>query len=216
MEKNTSKRHIAFIERCVMSRVGLCHLFNNFAKKSYEIHVVKDHVSFEQASKRVPFFAVIYSFSAIRGRERRQGLECLDRWAKVYPSVKRILLADDDKEARLIGYLSPAPLHGVISKSTAVEILLNSIIKILNETGYINEYITDHKYLSQHRLLSPTEREILRYMSCGYSIPEIAVRLARNIKTIRAHKFNVMTKLGVNSDVGLLNAADILVHMRPG
>ncbi|HDC4285276.1 TPA: bgl operon transcriptional regulator BglJ, partial [Enterobacter kobei] len=54
---------------------------------------------------------------------------------------------------------------------------------------------------------------ILRYMSCGYSIPEIAAQLKRNIKTIRAHKFNAMVKLGVNSDVGLLDAADILTHL---
>lgn len=60
-------------------------------------------------------------------------------------------------------------------------------------------------------MLSPTEREILRFMSCGYSMPQIAVELARNIKTIRAHKFNVMSKLGVNSDAGLLHAADILL-----
>jgi DNA-binding NarL/FixJ family response regulator len=59
-------------------------------------------------------------------------------------------------------------------------------------------------------MLSPTERAILRYMSFGYSIPEIATQLERNIKTIRAHKFNAMVKLGVNSDVGLLDAADIL------
>ncbi|MNC79909.1 Transcriptional activator protein BglJ [compost metagenome] len=49
-------------------------------------------------------------------------------------------------------------------------------------------------------------------MSCGFSIPEIATRLDRNIKTIRAHKFNAMVKLGVRSDVGLLDAADILTH----
>lgn len=62
-------------------------------------------------------------------------------------------------------------------------------------------------------MLSPTERAILRYMSSGFSIPEIAAQLERNIKTIRAHKFNAMVKLGVNSDVGLLDAADILAHL---
>ncbi|WP_420270889.1 LuxR C-terminal-related transcriptional regulator, partial [Klebsiella quasipneumoniae] len=61
--------------------------------------------------------------------------------------------------------------------------------------------------------LSPTEHAILRYMSWGYSLSEIAVQLNRNIKTIRAHKFNAMTKLGVRSDIGLLNAADILLHL---
>lgn len=61
-------------------------------------------------------------------------------------------------------------------------------------------------------MLSPTERAILEFMACGYSMPEIATQLERNIKTIRAHKFNAMTKLGVNSDVGLLHAADILIN----
>ncbi|HCL9148468.1 TPA: bgl operon transcriptional regulator BglJ, partial [Escherichia coli] len=41
-----------------------------------------------------------------------------------------------------------------------------------------------------------------------------AEQLKRNIKTIRAHKFNVMSKLGVSSDAGLLEAADILLCMR--
>jgi len=47
-------------------------------------------------------------------------------------------------------------------------------------------------------------------VSCGYSLAQIATQLERNIKTIRAHKFNAMMKLGVHSDVGLLDAADIL------
>jgi len=50
-------------------------------------------------------------------------------------------------------------------------------------------------------------------MSSGLSIPEIAEQLERNIKTIRAHKYNAMLKLGVNSDVGLLDAADILRNL---
>lgn len=57
-------------------------------------------------------------------------------------------------------------------------------------------------------------REILRFMSRGYSMTQIAEQLKRNIKTIRAHKFNVMSKLGVSSDAGLLEAADILLCMR--
>lgn len=63
------------------------------------------------------------------------------------------------------------------------------------------------------QILSPTEHTILRYMSYGYSLPEIATQLERNIKTIRAHKFNAMTKLGVSSDMGLLSAADILMRL---
>ncbi len=50
-------------------------------------------------------------------------------------------------------------------------------------------------------------------MTCGYSLTDIAARLERNIKTIRAHKFNAMAKLGVNSDIGLLSAADLLMSL---
>jgi DNA-binding NarL/FixJ family response regulator len=39
----------------------------------------------------------------------------------------------------------------------------------------------------------------LRASAYGYSLPEIATQLDRNIKTIRAHKFNAMTKLGVKA-----------------
>jgi DNA-binding NarL/FixJ family response regulator len=50
-------------------------------------------------------------------------------------------------------------------------------------------------------------------MGRGYSIPEIAAQLERNLKTIRAHKFNVMSKLGVKSDVWLICAADVLDYL---
>lgn len=94
-----------------------------------------------------------------------------------------------------------------------LEHLQKELIELLSETLRINDNMLNHWYCSQNRMLSPTERAILRYMSCGYSIPEIAAQLERNIKTIRAHKFNAMVKLGVNSDVGLLDAADILTHL---
>ena len=78
----------------------------------------------------------------------------------------------------------------------------------------MTEHTLNLWYLNQSRMISPTEREILRFMSNGYSMPQIAVQLERNIKTIRAHKFNVMSKLGVSSDAGLLDAADILLSLR--
>jgi DNA-binding CsgD family transcriptional regulator len=101
----------------------------------------------------------------------------------------------------------------VVSKSVTLEHLQKELMVLLSETLRINDNMLNHWYRSQNRMLSPTERAILRYMSCGYSIPEIAAQLERNIKTIRAHKFNAMVKLGVNSDVGLLDAADIITHL---
>ncbi|MBK2818398.1 DNA-binding transcriptional activator BglJ, partial [Enterobacter hormaechei] len=132
---------------------------------------------------------------------------------KPHSDVQRIVLASDEMEARLVSHLSPSRLHGIISKSVPLKQLMEGLETLLSETHQVNDNMYNHWCVSQNRMLSPTERAILRYMSSGFSIPEIAAQLERNIKTIRAHKFNAMVKLGVNSDVGLLDAADILAHL---
>ncbi|MHA6495645.1 DNA-binding transcriptional activator BglJ, partial [Escherichia coli] len=121
---------------------------------------------------------------------------------------------DDDIEARLIGSLSPSPLDGVLSKASTLEIFHQELFLSLNGVRQATDRLNNQWYINQSRTLSPTEREILRFMSRGYSMTQIAEQLKRNIKTIRAHKFNVMSKLGVSSDAGLLEAADILLCMR--
>lgn len=212
MEETAATRHIAVIENCVMSAVGLQHIFALPAFSSYQVHLFSRFASFKEALSQTAFYSVIYSLSDAR-EERRNCLASLRDLMFSHGNIQRIVLASDDVEARLICHLSPARLHGIISKSVSLEQLIQGIVTFLNETHRVNDNMYNHWYVNQNRMLSPTERAILRYMSSGYSIPEIATQLERNIKTIRAHKFNAMVKLGVNSDVGLLDAADILAHL---
>lgn len=212
MESCVAKKHVAIIEKCMMSETGLRHLFASPVTKQYHFHFFKSHAEFDESQKQIRFFSVIYSLSGIR-QQRRECLRCLHMLSLTYPGIQRIVLADDDREARLVSRLSPSRLHGILSKSTSLPVLLGHIGTLLGETRRINENIVNHWYVGHSRMLSPTERAILQYMTRGLSMTEIAVQLDRNIKTIRAHKFNAMTKLGVNSDVGLLNAADILTWM---
>ena len=136
--------------------------------------------------------------------------------AHTHNDIQRIVLAADEMEAKLVSHLSPSRLHGIMNKAVSLTHLRDELSALLSETRRVNDNMLNHWYVSQNRMLSPTERAILRYMSFGYSIPEIATQLERNIKTIRAHKFNAMVKLGVNSDVGLLDAADLLTHLPVG
>lgn len=212
MEETAATRHIAVIENCVMSAVGLQHIFALPAFSSYQVHLFSRFDSFKEALSQTEFYSVIYSLSDAR-EERRNCLASLRDLMFSHGNIQRIVLASDDVEARLICHLSPARLHGIISKSVSLEQLIEGMVTFLNETHRVNDNMYNHWYVNQNRMLSPTERAILRYMSSGYSIPEIATQLERNIKTIRAHKFNAMVKLGVNSDVGLLDAADILAHL---
>ncbi|AKE59987.1 transcriptional regulator [Citrobacter amalonaticus Y19] len=193
-----------------MSGIGIQNLFNVASDNQYKLHLYLTLDDFQQAMSTTVFSAVIFSLSSIR-KARRVGLMSLIELAENYPGMRRLVIAEDDVEARLISALSPSPLDGVLSKENSLPALQDALFTALSGTRRISESNSNLWYLNQSRMLSPTEREILRFMSNGYSMPQIAIELARNIKTIRAHKFNVMSKLGVNSDAGLLHAADILL-----
>lgn len=211
MEKSAVKRPIAIVEKCIMGAVGLEHLFSCPALNNFQPYLFSSIAKFNESLVTIPFSALIYSLSDSRD-ERRCCLEGLKSLAADHSHIQRIVLASDAKEASLINHLSPSHLHGVVIKSESVKALQEQLGKLLSETRRTNDSIHNHWNLHRGRLLSPTERAILQFMSSGYSIPEIATRLDRNIKTIRAHKFNAMVKLGVHSDMGLLNAADIISH----
>ncbi|HHE5698708.1 TPA: DNA-binding transcriptional activator BglJ [Citrobacter amalonaticus] len=210
MENRNRTRNVALIEKCVMSGIGIQNLFNAISDNQYKLHLYLTLDDFQQAMSTTVFSAVIFSLSSVR-KARRVELMSLTELAENYPGMRRLVIADDDDEARLISALSPSPLDGVLSKANSLPALQEALFTALSGTRRISESNNNLWYLNQSRMLSPTEREILRFMSNGYSMPQIAIELARNIKTIRAHKFNVMSKLGVNSDAGLLHAADILL-----
>lgn len=115
------KRNVALIEKCVMSSIGIESLFRKFAGNPYKLHTYTSQESFQDAMTRISFAAVIFSFSAMRS-ERREGLSCLTELAIKFPRTRRLVIADDDIEARLIGSLSPSPLDGVLSKASTLEI----------------------------------------------------------------------------------------------
>lgn len=215
MENRISKRNVTLVEKCAMSNIGIKELFDATPDCQHTLHIFSKPSVFHKAALKTSFSAVIFSLSALR-TERRTGLTCLMEMAINYPHIRRLVIADDDVEARLISALSPLPLDGVISKSSPLDVLQDALFTALNGTRRMPERTDNLWELHQNCMLSPTEREILRFMSNGYSMPQIAVQLERNIKTIRAHKFNVMSKLGVSSDAGLLDAADILLYLRAG
>jgi len=55
--------------------------------------------------------------------------------------------------------------------------------------------------------LTPREREVVRMIAEGKSVKEIAVRLGRSVKTVEAHKFNLMRKLDVHNKAQLVTYA---------
>lgn len=214
MECISAQKHVAVIEQCVMSEAGLRHLLSSPATQQYRFHFFRNYQAFTDEMGKTDFFSVIYALSGSR-EPRRECLMCLHMLSVSNQRIQRIVLAEDDREARLVSRLYPKELHGILSKSHTLNVLLSQLATLLGETRRVNDNVVNHWYVSRNRshTLSPTEHVILRHMTRGLSIPDIAVLLDRNIKTVRAHKFNAMAKLGVNSEVALLHAADIVTWL---
>lgn len=211
MEKYSPKRHIAVIENCIMSENGLKYLFLESGPDNYQFHFFKDYSAFEEVITGTPFRTVIFSMSGMR-IQRINCLKNLHELACAYPQLQRLVLADNDKEAHLMSLLSPSHHHGVISKLLPLGQLHEQLLTLIHQDPHSTQYLMGREEPGQHHGLSPTEWEVLHYMTYGLSVVEIAHHLARNVKTVRAHKFNAMVKLGVHSDAGLLHAADILMN----
>lgn len=212
MEKHGRKQCVAIIERCIMTEVGLRSLLTHTDNDGFTVHFFRSMSEFALALRHTQFDAVMSCLSGTR----EQRLECLFAMGEIanrHPKMIRIILANDKVEASLIKHLSPTYIHGVLNKSSTLNKLQQSMLELFKEVALGHEYIDASSIQNESRFLSPTENMILRYMTYGYSLMEIAQRLDRNIKTIRAHKFNAMTKLGVSSDVDLLSAADLLVSL---
>lgn len=212
MEKDLTTRYVAVVEKCAMTEVALRHILTRESGKNYSVRFFKDTQALKRELKSKDFTAIIFSLSGNR-RSRLESLLFLHEIARYCPEMQRIVLATDEAEMRLISHLTPSRLHGIFNKSACRIQLQERLLQLLDHSHQANEGVVNQKQGLCNQILSPTEHTILRYMSYGYSLPEIATQLERNIKTIRAHKFNAMTKLGVSSDMGLLSAADILMRL---
>jgi Response regulator containing a CheY-like receiver domain and an HTH DNA-binding domain len=212
MEKHHGKQYVAIVEPCAMAEVGLRHLLMTPTQGSYDFRFFHSVAEFRQSLSDMEYYAVICCLSGAR-EQRLESLLLQDEIANSKPKTVRIILGSDMQEVELIQHLSPTLLDGVISKSEPLATLKVTVLELLRSGGSSAQMQEENTITVHHRFLSPTERAILRYMTCGYSLTDIALRLKRNIKTIRAHKFNAMAKLGVNSDIELLSAADLLMSL---
>ena len=56
-------------------------------------------------------------------------------------------------------------------------------------------------------MLTPREREIIKMIAEGNSVKQIAAILGRSVKTVEAHKFNLMRKLDIHNKAQLVTYA---------
>ncbi len=142
------------------------------------------------------------------------GLEATRRIKDFDPEIKVIILtmhADEEyifqglragAEGYLVKQTAPAELVAAVKAAHRGDSFLSpSISKAVIEE--LVRRTTDSAEFDRYRTLTRREREILQLIAEGYSVKDIAERLYISEKTARAHRSNLMQKLGLYNTAAL-------------
>lgn len=154
------------------------------------------------------------------------GLEACRRMRASVPDISVLILTMHESEeyffqalrAGAAGYLvkkaAPSDLHmAILSVAQGGAFLYPGLAKAL-----IRAYTTaplaplpapgnDEPLAAELRVLSPRELEVLKLVAEGHTNQEIADQLVLSIKTVQAHRANVMEKLGLENITQLVRFA---------
>ena len=149
----------------------------------------------------------------------KTGIEVCEAVTSRYPQVKFIMLSMYNNEVFFVNSLK-AGAKGFLSKEISREELLKAIRMVYNGGEYFDKKISHailKEYVAQTSSsgtagkqddpLSQREKEIIRLVSESYSNNEIAEKLRISVRTVNAHKNNIMHKLHLKSTVDIVKYA---------
>ena len=145
-----------------------------------------------------------------------KGFEAARRIRKVRPDIRVLILTVYDDED-LVARCLDAGVAGYVLKDTPPLQLVYAIQTVHNGqrymsprvlTGVVRQYVAKPgEFKSGYESLSDREREILVLLAEGQSMKDIATRLNLSVKTVDAHKYNLMRKLDLHDRSELIRYA---------
>ncbi|HZS49480.1 MAG TPA: response regulator transcription factor [Bryobacterales bacterium] len=137
---------------------------------------------------------------------------------KVRPDTKVLFLTMYDDEDYLVQCMEVGA-SGYVLKDSPAQQLLAAIRDVYRGGSYLSprmlsQLVDDFRsrIKSAHRqprfaTLTTREKEILKFLAEGESVKEIASGLNLSVKTVEAHKFNLMRKLDIHNKAHLVQYA---------
>jgi two-component system response regulator NreC len=140
-------------------------------------------------------------------------LDAARRITREAPGRRVIFLADSEDEEYLL-QCADAGASGYILKDAAAPHLLDAIRDVSAGRKYFSPQVLG-KLVDDFRSrtasggpkgpnLTPREREVVKMLAEGHSVRQIAGILGVSMKTIEAHKFNLMRKLDIHNKAQLV------------
>ncbi|MCH2169320.1 response regulator transcription factor [Myxococcota bacterium] len=143
------------------------------------------------------------------------GLECLQQIKADYDKT-RVILLSFRSDGPVVQSAVNLGADGYVLKNARTDDLVDAIRAVISGGNYFSPQIAK-EIISQVRdpqsgtepfsSLSNREREILRQIADGQSAKEIAVALNISVKTVEAHRTNLMRKLKVKKATELVRYA---------
>ncbi len=138
---------------------------------------------------------------------------------KQFPKIRFIMLSMYNNESFFVNSLK-AGAKGFLSKEISRDELLKAI-RIVYEGGeyfdkkishvilkeYVEQMANPKSSDSEEGTLSQREKEIIRLVAESFSNGEIAEKLKISVRTVNAHKNNIMRKLHLKSTVDIVKYA---------
>lgn len=149
------------------------------------------------------------------------GMSCFEairQIGKFRPGTKVLLLTMYDDEDYLVQAMEVGAA-GYVLKDTPIQQLASAIRDVYRGGSYLSprilaQLVDDFRIRSRDisrtprfATLTPREREILKLLAEGNSVKEIAGYLNLSVKTVEAHKFNLMRKLNIHNKAQLVQYA---------
>lgn len=135
-----------------------------------------------------------------------------------YPHTKVLFLTMHEDEEYVIQALA-AGVSGYVLKDTSAAGLISALREIYRGGNYVSPRVLSRmventsagsaatRLVPRSDSLTPREREVTRMIAEGNSVKEIAQSLGLSVKTVEAHKFNLMRKLDIHNKAQLVTYA---------
>ena len=172
--------HIALVEPSDIVREGIILHLKKIGKP-FIINAYTDFYAFKQKVRIIDFQAVIINPTLL--------LNSNSEW-KEFTKINIIRIA-------LVYQYIPHNIHNLFDHFFYIEQHISELVKMLAETK--------HQFINHENkdTLSSREKEILRYLSKGKSIKEIADLVHLSPHTILTHRKNISLKTGIKTIAGL-------------
>jgi len=146
------------------------------------------------------------------------GIETAERLRKMDKKCKIIILSMYD-DGSLVEKAFKYGVNGYVVKEKASEEIIRAIQEVYMDKFFlspkISKFIIEGYFDGKHRYkqdknvicLTRREREILQLVAEGFTTKGIAIKLNLSLNTVHVHRNNIMQKLNIHKQAGLIRYA---------